>query len=146
MMILRRPAFLMFVAVAAVVGGCGNEIAAGEATAENAIAAYVTLSADRSAATDLLNDVTMAGPGEPSSPAGFYPGVRAAFVVVEVDQDYGLAIVFQADVTAQDRELVALKTIDAGLGPLTWLGHLDYWPDCQGEDDCYLVGDTPTLP
>jgi len=140
---IRQIVLLVGLAVAA--GGCGEGVAAGEATNENAIAAYVNIELEPFAPGefDRVDTLTMAGPGDLASPAGFFRGIRSAGAIVESDGMSGLELLFQTDVTTANRDRIAGAADELGL-ILVWLGPNDTWPHC--EVDCYLVGDSPGLP
>jgi len=135
---------LLAAAVLAV--GCGSdEIAAGEASNENAIAAYVSLHPVSRVASALTTDLTMTPDGELSTPAGFFPGLRASFSTKEPDGTFGTRLIFQSDVTTANRDRIARQASSLDL-EVVWLGPNDFWPDCLGESDCDLVKDSPSLP
>jgi len=134
------------VAVAVLAVGCGaDEIAAGEASNENAIAAYVSLDPDSRVASALTTDLTMVGQGDLSSPAGFFRGLRGSTRVKESDGRFGTRLIFQSDVTTANRDRIARQASSLDL-EVVWLGPNEFWPDCVGETDCDLVRDTPSLP
>ena len=125
---------------------CGAEIAEGEANIENAIAAYVWLADDPFDADELFDPVTKAVDGEPRSPAGFTRGLRSASAVTDRSRGgFGLQLVFQSDSSGEDRAVLERKVAALGLS-VVWLGHADECPYCVGIDDCFRVGDTPSLP
>lgn len=127
--------------------GCADNPSPGTATAANAVAAYVGLDTEFVAAGDLNSSLTMAGPGEPASPAGFVEGVRSTSLVYDAGaEEYGVRIVFQRDVPTESRNLLEDKAGRLGVGPISWLNVADHWPNCSTEPDCELVGDSGDLP
>ena len=129
---------LLFLVVAT--AACGGDAAAGEATASNATAAYVILDEDAFVADDFLDPLTKAPAGEPSTPAGFIPGLRSTSVVRDLEGVFGVRIVFQTEVGVADRDLLFRRSQSLGLS-LIWLGPDDRWPDCLGEADCQRVSE-----
>ncbi len=70
--------------VALLTAGCAEQVGRGEATNENAIAAYASLGSDPNVTTDLIWSLTMAEPGEPADLSGFLRGLRSASVAREL--------------------------------------------------------------
>lgn len=100
----------------------------------NAVAAYIHVSDDRFEQDAVLDPIAHAGPGEPSSPAGFIPGLRLAGSQRALDGIYGWEFIFQADVTETQRLHFAGRAEALDL-EVIWLSPVDEWPWCAGEAD-----------
>ncbi|MEM7142279.1 MAG: hypothetical protein AAF548_14745 [Actinomycetota bacterium] len=132
--------------VAALCAACSADASPGPATEIDAVAAYVVLDEDGSLASGLMDDLTLARQGEPSSPAGFVPGIRASFQALDSESVFGVRLVFQSSATTSDRLELARRANELGLGDPIWLSRSDPWPDCAGEPDCDDVGESEALP
>jgi hypothetical protein len=143
---IRTLRALGILAVALVLAACGDSQEPVSATRADAVAAYVELDDDRFLADDFIDPLTKAREGDPSSPAGFLHGLRSMDVVRDTSGKFVTRLIFQADATEADRARIADRSLELGLGEPDWLSRTDSWPDCVGEPDCDLVGDSPSLP
>jgi len=97
-------------------------------------------------ADQFLDALTKARDGDQASPSGFLQGLHADFVVRDASGTFGVGLIFQGDATEADRARIADRSLELGLGEPDRLNKTDIWPDCVGEPDCDLVGDSLSLP
>ena len=86
---------------------------------------------------DMLSRVTDAGPGEPSTKAGFIVGVQEASRRSSADGEItGVEIRFTDEADETTYQLIQEKADAAGYGSVVLLGEGDRWPYCPETGDC----------
>ena len=134
--------FVLAVAVVVLVSTCRSTVSPPGAT--NAVASYVHVGTDREA-QEVLETLTKARLGEPSEPAGFIRGLRSVSARRATDGVYGWEVIFQSDISNEERLGFQSRAAGAGLRVI-WLGPDDQWPYCSGEDDCQRVNQSGNFP